>query len=58
VLILGTVIDHRFDKAAESLEASEAWADAIVNTAADGIISIESDGTITSFNKAAERIFG
>jgi PAS domain S-box-containing protein len=58
VLIIGTVIDHRFDKAAESLEASEAWADAIVNTAADGIISIESDGTITSFNKAAERIFG
>ena len=58
VVIVGAIVDRRLDKAAESIAASRAWADTIVNTAADGIISIEPTGVITSFNKAAERIFG
>ncbi len=41
-----------------ALERSEAHTKAILDTAVDGIISIEPDGTVLSFNPAAERIFG
>lgn len=37
---------------------SEAHTKAILDTAVDGIISIEPDGTVLSINPAAERIFG
>jgi len=42
----------------ELLLDSEARMRAIVDTAADGIISINGEGQISSFNSAAERIFG
>ncbi|MFQ5603804.1 MAG: PAS domain S-box protein [bacterium] len=42
----------------EALRESEAQNQAIVNTAADGIIIIDAKGLVTSFNAAAEKIFG
>ena len=42
----------------EALRASEGLVRAIVDTAADGIVSVQEDGTITAWNPAAERIFG
>jgi PAS domain S-box-containing protein len=40
------------------LQASEAHTQAIMDTAADGIICIDEDGTICSFNSAAKMMFG
>ncbi|MYN07271.1 MHYT domain-containing protein [Pseudoduganella aquatica] len=40
------------------LSQSESWMRALLATAVDGVITMESDGTIREFNAAAERIFG
>jgi PAS domain S-box-containing protein len=40
------------------LSESEGWMRALLATAVDGVITVESDGTIREFNAAAERIFG
>src|SRR5690349_11095148 len=42
----------------EALQLAEARFQAILDTAADGIITINSAGVIESFNRAAELIFG
>ncbi|MRV73148.1 PAS domain S-box protein [Duganella sp. FT92W] len=40
------------------LRESESWMRALLETAVDGVVTVESDGTIREFNKSAERIFG
>ena len=53
---LGTVIRRR--RIEEELRCSEARYRAIVDTAADAIITIAAGSTVRSFNRGAERIFG
>ncbi|OPX91535.1 MAG: Cyclic di-GMP phosphodiesterase Gmr [Pelotomaculum sp. PtaB.Bin013] len=45
-------------RAETSLEQSEAFNRTLINHALDGIITINTDGVIQSFNPASERIFG
>jgi PAS domain S-box-containing protein len=40
------------------LSRSEAWMRALLSTAADGVVTVDRNGTIEEFNAAAERIFG
>lgn len=56
--IIGTLVDKRLEDAHKSLRESEAWADKIIDSAADGLISMDDQGIILSFNQSAERIFG
>jgi len=42
----------------KELEESKAQAQAILETTVDGIITVDSDGMILSFNQSASRIFG
>lgn len=42
----------------DRLRGSQAHLAAIINTAADGIITVDSRGTVRDFNPAAERMFG
>ena len=46
------------DRTKRALQVSEANARAILETTVDGIITIDADGRIESFNEAAEDIFG
>ena len=44
-------------RAARALRSREQWLEGIINTVADGIITVDHHGTVQSFNLAAERIF-
>jgi two-component system CheB/CheR fusion protein len=46
------------DRAAQPLAPADERMSSVVNHVVDGIISIDERGTITTFNPAAERIFG
>jgi PAS domain S-box-containing protein len=52
---LGRVVERR--QAADTLRASASKVRALLETAADGILTIDAHGRIESFNPAAERIF-
>jgi len=45
-------------RSARDLRESEARASAVLETSVDAVITIDADGTVLSFNPAAERIFG
>lgn len=58
-LFVGTIRDITERKEAEDVLRSEASRlSAIMNTVLDGLITIDGNGIIQSFNPAAERIFG
>ena len=57
--LVGTTLDiTELKKTKKALEESEARAKAILETTVDGIITIDREGKIESFNQAAEEIFG
>lgn len=59
VILLGAILFIRIsDPLMRRLEESEATNHAILDTAPDGIITTDAQGTIVSFNPAAERLFG
>ena len=49
-------LEHRRHEAA--LDRSEAYSEAIIAAAAEGIITVDAKGCIGSFNRAAEKMFG
>ena len=53
---LGTMVEQK--RMDEALRNSEARIRAIVNTAADGIITVDEKGLIRAFNPAAKKMFG
>jgi PAS domain S-box-containing protein len=61
-LVLGILIARRASRAiserARQLRHQEARTRSILNSTADGIITIDERGTVRSFNRSAERMFG
>ena len=49
------ISDHL--KSARALRAREQWLEGIINTVADGIVTVDKNGIVQTFNPAAERIF-
>jgi PAS domain S-box-containing protein len=48
----------RMTELSREILREKAWTDAIMNSIADGVITLAGDSTITSFNRSAERITG
>ena len=48
----------RAEQEAADLRASKAEIESVLQTTVDGVITIDQEGTVHSFNPAAERIFG
>src|SRR5579859_808009 len=44
-------------RAARALRSREQWLEGVINTVADGIVTVDHGGIVQSFNPAAERIF-
>jgi len=44
-------------RAARALRSREQWLEGVINTVADGIVTVDHRGVVQSFNPAAERIF-
>lgn len=44
-------------RAARALRSREQWLEGVINTVADGIVTVDHRGIVQSFNPAAERIF-
>jgi diguanylate cyclase (GGDEF)-like protein/PAS domain S-box-containing protein len=44
-------------RAARALRSREQWLEGVINTVADGIVTVDDRGIVQSFNPAAERIF-
>jgi len=58
-LIIGTLFDVQpLKQLEEKLHENAAQTEAIIKSTVDGIITIDPEGQILSFNKAAERLFG
>ncbi|WP_448206832.1 PAS domain S-box protein [Azospirillum sp. sgz302134] len=56
---VGTLTDMtEYVRTAEALLMAEARTDAIVDTAADAILTVDDSGMVHSFNRAAEEMFG
>ncbi|MEG4203663.1 PAS domain S-box protein [Microcoleus sp. Pol7_A1] len=51
-------LEKELSKRQAGLEESKSRIQAVVDNAADGIITLDAQGNIESFNKAAEKIFG
>ena len=58
MLVLAVNVGLRYRQFFAHIQRSENRLRAVVDTAVDGIIMIEGDGTISSFNGAAERLLG
>jgi PAS domain S-box-containing protein len=58
VIAGGTLLVRACNPFIRRLEESDSRLRAIVSTAGDGIITLDERGTIDSFNRAAERMFG
>lgn len=63
VFILGlafisTIIDRKFSHATEKAQYSQARLEAVMENVMDGIITVNNEGIMFSFNPAAEKIFG
>jgi two-component system, chemotaxis family, CheB/CheR fusion protein len=55
---LNVSLQARVDQGSRDLQASGEDIQAILGTAAEGIITIDENGIVTRFNKAAEQMFG
>jgi two-component system CheB/CheR fusion protein len=55
---LNATLEQRIAERTSALEASEQRVRAVLDTAADAIVTIDAAGTMQSFNKGAEAMFG
>jgi PAS domain S-box-containing protein len=57
LMCLGVAL-HRLHRAARRLQDTQARTQAILDTAADGILAVDNRGVVLSFNASAQRMFG